>query len=80
MGVRQMMRMTVEHPTDGVCEIAVRIRHETGTPKLWWRLNKPFFYELRRQMLGWRKVTPERIQEYVKRMLEDESNESDTGR
>jgi hypothetical protein len=51
-----------------VCAIAVRIQHETGTPKVWWRLNKPFFYELRRQLLGWRKVTPERVQEYVDRM------------
>jgi hypothetical protein len=68
MGVRQAMRLTIEPPADGVCSIAVEIRHETGTPKVWWRLNKPFFYELRRQLLGWRKVTPVRVQEYVERM------------
>jgi hypothetical protein len=56
-----------------VCTIAVAIRHETGTPKVWWRLNKPFFYELRRQLLGWRKVTPERVQQYVERMRKAEA-------
>jgi len=68
MGVRQLMRLTVEKADDGVCEIGVTIQHETGTPKLWWRLNKPFFYELRRQMLGWRNVTPERMQEYAQKL------------
>jgi hypothetical protein len=68
MGVRQMMNLTVDPPSDGVCEITVRIKHETGTPKLWWRLNKPYFYELRRQFLGWRKVTPERMKEYVTKL------------
>lgn len=73
MGVRQQMRLTVELPTDGVCGIAVEIRHETGMPKVWWRLNRPFFYDLRRQMLGWRKVTPERVREYVERMRNAEN-------
>lgn len=68
VGVRQSMRLTVEPPVDEVCDITVRIRHETGTPKLWWRLNKPFFFELRRQLLGWRKVTPERVEEYIQHM------------
>ena len=67
MGVRQQLWLTVRPPEDGVCEIAVCLRHETGTPKVWWRLNKPFFYDLRRQMLGWRKVTPQRMQQYAER-------------
>jgi len=66
--VRQLVRLTVQPPEDGVCEIAVWVRHETGTPKLWWRLNKPFFFELRRQLLGWRKVSPERMREYIERV------------
>lgn len=70
MGVRQKMRLTIDNPSDGVCEISVSIRHETGTPKLWWRLNRPFFYELRRQLLGWRKVTPERMQDYINRLVD----------
>ena len=77
MGVRQLMRLTVQPPEDDVCAIAVRIRHETGTHKVWWRLNKPFFYELRRQLLGWRKVTPERIQEYIDRMRDVTETESE---
>jgi hypothetical protein len=68
MGVRQQVRLTVEKPVDDVCSIAVEIRHETGMPRVWWRLNRPFFYELRRQMLGWRKLSAERIREYIERM------------
>ncbi len=70
MGVRQRLWLTVEPPDRGVCAIAVRIGYDTGSPKVWWRLNKPFFYELRRQMLGWRKVTPERMRQYLERMRE----------
>jgi len=73
MGVRQGMRLTIEPPVDGVCAIAVEIRYETGTPKVWWRLNRPFFYELRRQLLGWRKVPPERVKQYVERMRNAEA-------
>ncbi len=60
------MRLLVADPDDGACAISVEIRHEAGTPKMWWRLNKPFFSELRRQLLGWRKLSPERILAYVK--------------
>jgi len=65
MGVRQWVRLIVEQPDDGACAIAVEIRHEEGTPKMWWRLNKAFFGDLRRQMLGWRKLSAERIESYV---------------
>ena len=67
MGVRQTLRFRVESPDDGACSISVEIRHESGMPKTWWRLNKPFFADLRRQLLGWRKLSPDRIAEYVKR-------------
>ena len=75
MGVRQQIWLTIEPPEDGICAIAVRIKHETGTPKVWWRLNKTFFYHLRRQLLGWRKVSAERIQEYVEKMEAEEIEE-----
>jgi hypothetical protein len=65
MGVRQKMRFAVDAPEDGVCAIHVEITHEAGTPTMWWRLNKPFFMDLRRQLLGWRKLSSERIQKYL---------------
>jgi len=65
MGVRQWMRLWVGQPEDGACGISVEIRHEAGTPKVWWRLNKPFFFDLRRQLLGWRKLSDERVAQYV---------------
>ncbi len=66
MGVRQTMRLLVEPEHDGACTIAVVIRHEAGAPRVWWRLNRPFFFDLRRQLLGWRKLSPERLLQYVK--------------
>ncbi len=65
MGVRQTMRLTVQPPDDGACAIHAEIRHGAGTPKMWWRLNRPFFGDLRRQLLGWRKLSADRIRAYV---------------
>lgn len=70
MGVRQSMLMRVEPEDDSACTIAVVIRHEAGAPKVWWRLNRPFFFDLRRQLLGWRKLSPERLLHYVKSAME----------
>ncbi len=67
MGVRQRLRLTVEPPEDGACAISVRIVHEAGAPKTWWRLNKPFLTDLRRQLLGWRKLGSERMLRYMRR-------------
>lgn len=67
MGVRQVMRFRVEPPEDGACSISIEVGHEGGAEKTWWRLNKPFFADLRRQLLGWRKLSPERVREYVAR-------------
>lgn len=72
MGVRQVMRFRVEPPDDGACSISVEIKHEGGAEKTWWRLNKPFFGDLRRQLLGWRKLSPERVREYVARTQKSE--------
>ena len=66
MGVRQTMRLMVEPEHDGACTIGVVIHHEAGAPKVWWRLNRSFFFDLRRQLLGWRKLSPERLLQYVK--------------
>ncbi|MFU8781124.1 MAG: FtsX-like permease family protein, partial [Kiritimatiellia bacterium] len=70
MGVRQTMRLLVDPEEDGACTISVVIRHEAGAPKVWWRLNRPFFFDLRRQLLGWRKLSPERLLAYVKSAME----------
>ena len=65
MGVRQRLRLTVNPPEDGACAISVEIIHEAGAPRTWWRLNKPFFTDLRRQLLGWRKLGAQRILKYM---------------
>jgi hypothetical protein len=70
MGVRQSMRLRIEGHDDGACPIHVVIRHEAGAPRVWWRLNRPFFFDLRRQLLGWRKLSNERLLQYVKSAME----------
>ncbi len=65
MGVRQNMRFSVNAPEDGVCSISIAISHEAGTPNMWWRLNKPFFMDLRCQLLGWRKLSQELMRQYI---------------
>ena len=68
MGVRQRMRLDVLPPEDGVCGLRVSLKHETGAARTWWRLNRPFFFEMRRQLLGWRKLSPERALKYIEGM------------
>ncbi len=70
MGVRQRMRFSVNAPEDGVCSISIAITHEAGTPTMWWRLNKPFFMDLRCQLLGWRKLSKELMLQYLEQAAE----------
>ncbi len=65
MGVRQKLRILVNLPEDETCSISAEIVHEAGAEKVWWRLNKPFFSDVRRQLLGWRKLSADRILAYL---------------
>ncbi len=70
LGVRQDVQIEVFQDIDEVCNIRIRLTYSTGQVGTWWRLNQTFLGELRRQLLGWRNVKPERIMEYIRQAEE----------
>jgi hypothetical protein len=62
LGVRQEVRLTIE-PTDleDIYGIHIELRRASGSVGAWHRLNRVFLGDLRRQLLGWRRLEPERI-------------------
>lgn len=66
LGVRQEVRITVHDDIEDICSIRVELMYGSGQVKTWWRLNRTFLDELRRQLLGWRKVKPERMMAYIR--------------
>jgi hypothetical protein len=66
LGVRQQVRLTIR-PTDDpeVFEIDVALAREAGQLGTWRKLNRAFLGDLRRQLLGWRKLKTRRILDYI---------------
>jgi hypothetical protein len=66
LGVRQKMRLTI-YSTDvaEVCELRIELWREAGQVNTWKKLNRPFLGDLRKQLLGWRKLPPERVIRYI---------------
>jgi len=68
LGVIEAFELAI-HPTvdDNVFEVRIQITREAGNPGTWYRLNRPFLTEVRKQFLLWRTVSPELMQTYMKR-------------
>lgn len=68
LGVIQTLWLAI-HPTQDahVFEVRLTLIREAGNPGTWYRLNRPFLVEIRKQFLLWRAVTPELVQKYVAR-------------
>jgi len=66
LGVRQDVRLVLR-PTEeeDVVEIEVELRCESGQRSSWWKLNRVFLGDLRKQLLGWRKLREDRILQYI---------------
>ena len=66
LGVRQEVRLTIE-PADGenIYGIHIELRRASGSVRAWHRLNRVFLGDLRRQLLGWRRLEPQRILEFL---------------
>jgi hypothetical protein len=66
LGVRQDVGLRVR-PTDeeDVLELDIDLIRSSGQTKTWWKLNKVFLGDLRKQLLGWRKLKAWRIMQYV---------------
>ena len=52
---------------DDLHAITVELRHGAGQEANWHRLNRTFIADLRRQLLGWRKLTAPQMIEYIER-------------
>jgi len=66
LGIRQAIRLmprrTDEHD---IYELDVELRRGSGPSSSWWKLNRVFLADLRKQLLGWRKLKTQRILEYI---------------
>ena len=69
LGVRQRLVVVLRElpDEDDLFEIAVEFWHGAGQLRTWHRLNRTFLGNLRRQLLGWRKLTTESILGYISR-------------
>ena len=67
LGVRQHLMLLI-HPGqfDEIYEVQVVLERLSGDDGSWYRMNRSFLTELRKQFLQWRSLTPQRMVEYVK--------------
>ena len=61
LGVRQSVRIEIRPAEEELCDIHIELGRESGKPGNWWRLNRIFLGDMRRQLLGWRNVKPEQV-------------------
>ncbi len=66
-GVRQNLRLTISDllEEEDVYEIRVELTHGSGQLTSWRRLNKMFLGDLRRQLLGWRKLEAKSLVAFI---------------
>ena len=66
LGVRQHLMLLI-HPGQfkDIYEVQVILQRLSGDDSSWYRMNRTFLTELRKQFLQWRSLTPQRMYEYV---------------
>jgi hypothetical protein len=70
LGVTQRLTLTaVPSEIEGVDEVAIDVRRESGAGGDWQRANRVFMRELRRQFLVWRTLSSEAIEGYREQTL-----------
>jgi hypothetical protein len=67
LGVRQDVRLTIRPAEDAedVFNIHIELRRGSGQLRSFRGLNRTFLGDLRRQLLGWRRLKTQRILEYI---------------
>lgn len=66
LGVRQEVRVLIRPAAEaGVLQIDVELRRGSGQVASWWKLNRLFLGDLRKQLLGWRKLKTQRVIDYI---------------
>lgn len=66
LGVRQHLLLLI-HPGEfnEIYDVQVVLERLSGDDGSWWRMNRSFLTELRKQFLQWRSLSPQRMKEYV---------------
>jgi hypothetical protein len=66
LGVRQHLLLLI-HPGEfnEIYEVQVVLERLSGDDGSWWRMNRSFLTELRKQFLQWRSLSPQRMKDYV---------------
>jgi hypothetical protein len=80
LGVRQHLKLLI-HPGQfpDIYEVEVLLERMSGDDGSWYRLNRTFLTELRKQFLQWRSLAPATMREYIdqsKKLFVHESHES----
>ena len=71
LGVRQEVTITIHATTEAdIYEIDIELLRRSGQVSSWWKLNRVLLGDLRKQLLGWRKLKIERMLEYITRAAE----------
>lgn len=66
LGVRQHLLLLI-HPGEfqDIYEVQVVLQRLSGDDGSWWRMNRSFLTELRKQFLQWRSLSPQRMKDFV---------------
>ena len=83
LGVRQHLMLLI-HPGqfEDIYEVQVVLQRLSGDDGSWYRMNRTFLTELRKQFLQWRSLTPQRMLEFVEeshRLFENQAVASVAG-
>ncbi|MCS7034992.1 MAG: ABC transporter permease [Phycisphaerae bacterium] len=66
LGVRQQMDLKIQSGSeDNIFEVHVQLKRLSGDDGSWYRMNRTFLTELRKQFLAWRSLTPSAMRRYV---------------
>lgn len=77
LGVRQRVTIDFTGSEADICDLHVRLEHDAGQERSWWRLNRVFLGDIRNQLLGWRNIAPERMLNYIRQATGDRDRAPD---
>jgi hypothetical protein len=68
LGIRQEMELTVRPSADAaeIYEVDVVLKRLSGDDASWYRMNRTFLTELRKQFLAWRSLAQEHVTRYIR--------------
>ncbi|MBN1865834.1 hypothetical protein JW916_00950 [Candidatus Sumerlaeota bacterium] len=66
LGVRQQIQIGIRETVDeDIYAIDLELQRGSGQVQSWWKLNRVFIGDLRKQLLGWRKLQAESAMRYI---------------